>query len=160
MAQKNSFDAEIVRQLAQLLDETDLNEIEYEANDCRVRVVRHARTTEVVVPDAPVASPALVQPEATVTEFAPKAVALAPTDADHPGAIKSPMVGNAYMAPEPEAEPFVREGDTVEAGQTLLIIEAMKVMNPIKAPTGGKVIKILVKDGDPVEFDEVLLIVG
>lgn len=157
MAQKSSFDAEIVRQLAELLDETDLNEIEYEANDCRVRVVRHARTTEVIAP----AAPALVQsqPEATVTEFAPKAVASAPADADHPGAIKSPMVGNAYLAPESGADPFVREGDTVEAGQILLIIEAMKVMNPIKAPTGGKITKILLKDGDPVEFDEVLLII-
>ncbi len=158
MAQKYSFDAKIVRQLAQLLDETDLNEIEYEADGCRVRVVRHTRAAEVI---APVAPPSIVpiQPEATVTEFAPKAVTMVASDADHPGAIKSPMVGNVYMSPEPEADPFVREGDTVEAGQTLLIIEAMKVMNPIKAPTGGKISKILVKDGDPIEFDEVLLII-
>ena len=157
MAQKDTFDAKIVRQLAQLLDETDLNEIEYEANDFRVRVVRHTRTTQVLAP----AAPALVQTqsEATVTEFTPKTVSPAPVDADHPGAIKSPMVGNVYMSPEPDADPFVREGATVEAGQTLLIIEAMKVMNPIKAPEGGKVSKILVKDGDPVEFDEVLLII-
>ena len=79
---------------------------------------------------------------------------------EHPGAVKSPMVGNVYFSSEPGSPPFVQEGDVVEVGQTLLIIEAMKVMNPIKAPRAGKISKILVKDGNPVEFDEVLMIIG
>lgn len=161
MAQKSSFDAGIVRQLAQLLDETDLNEIEYEADDCRVRVVRHTRTTQIAPAVEPAAPPAPVQGqhEANVTEFTPKAVPSVQDVAEHPGAVKSPMVGNAYLSPEPNAEPFVREGDIVEAGQTLLIIEAMKVMNPIKAPENGKITKIMIKDGDPLEFGEVLLFI-
>ncbi len=160
MAEKVNFDADIVRQLAQLLDETDLNEIEYEGSNCRVRVVRHVRVSQVVAPviAEPVSS-VVPTPQNNVAEFTPHAVAAPESLADHPGAVKSPMVGNAYMAAEPDAAPFVREGDNVTEGQTLLIIEAMKVMNPINAPKSGKISKILVQDGSPIEFDEVLLII-
>ena len=151
MADKFSFDADLVRQLAELLNETDLNEIEYEVNDHRIRVVRHRQ--EVVV-----ASPSLVAPMAT-SASAPAAVASIDDFSKHPGALKSPMVGNAYTSSEPGAPNFVTEGGAVTEGQTVLIIEAMKVMNPIKAPKTGTVKKVFVQNAQPVEYDEVLMII-
>lgn len=152
MAEKFTFDADLVRQLAELLNETDLNEIEYEVNDHRIRVVRHRQ--EVVVP-----TPSLAAVTAAKSASAPEPVADVDGFSVHPGALKSPMVGNVYVSPEPEAPAFVSEGDTVTQGQTLFIIEAMKVMNPIKAPKSGKIKKIFVENAQPVEFDEVLLII-
>jgi acetyl-CoA carboxylase biotin carboxyl carrier protein len=139
-------DPELVRHLARLLAETGLSEIEYSIGACRIRVARGGE-------------PAAVPAQAPAR---PAAEAAAPTSetslADHPGAVKSPMVGTAYLAPQPGAPPFVRPGDTVAMGQPLLIIEAMKVMNQIRAPRAGRVDRILVRDGEPVEYGAVLLL--
>lgn len=154
MADKFTFDADLVRQLAELLNETDLNEIEYEINDHRIRVVRHRQ--EVVVSPGYTASPA-AGPSASAS--APVPLSVVEDISKHPGAIKSPMVGNVYSASDPNSPPFVKEGDSVKEGQTLFIIEAMKVMNPIKSPRSGTVKKILFQNGHPVEYDELLMII-
>ena len=145
-------DVKLVRQLAELLNDTGLTEIEVEENDRKIRVARTVQA--VAVSAAPVAAPA---PAAAAA--APAAPAPAAAPADHPGAVKSPMVGTAYLAPSPEAANFVNVGDTVKEGDTLLIIEAMKVMNPITAPRGGKVTQLLVANGQPVEVDQPLAII-
>ena len=142
------IDGDLVRKLADLLRETGLSEIEFAEGEKRIRVTRPTAAQTVAV-HAPVAAAA-----APVAAAAPAA-----KPANHPGAVTSPMVGTAYAAPEPGSAPFVRVGDTVKAGQTVLIIEAMKVMNPIKAPRGGTVVEILVSDSQPVEFGEVLMII-
>ena len=146
---KFELDTEFVRKLAQLLHETHLGEIELADGERRIRVARQAV----------VAAPAAVP----VAAAAPAAAGAAPAaDADlgkHPGAVKSPMVGTAYLAPEPGKPNFVAVGDKVTAGQTLLIIEAMKTFNPIKAPKAGTVMQILVANAHPVEFGEPLMIV-
>ena len=142
------IDGDLVRKLADLLRETGLSEIEFAEGEKRIRVTRPTAAQTVAV-HAPVA--------AAATPVAAAAPAAKP--ANHPGAVTSPMVGTAYAAPEPGSAPFVRVGDTVKAGQTVLIIEAMKVMNPIKAPRGGTVVEILVSDSQPVEFGEVLMII-
>lgn len=147
-------DSKTIKEIAELLNDTGLSEIEVETGDVRIRVARQATAVSTTVA-APVAAPAPVAD-------APKAEAPAPTAAnplDHPGAVKSPMVGTAYLAPEPGAAEFIKIGDQVSAGQTLLIIEAMKTMNPIAAPKAGKVVDIIVGNEQPVEFDEVLVIV-
>ncbi|ACI98357.1 acetyl-CoA carboxylase biotin carboxyl carrier protein [Rhodospirillum centenum] len=146
------LDSEFVRKLANLLEETGVTEIEYAEGDRRIRMTRQSLATQTVVQAAPVVAAAAPAPT-------PAAPAPAAPPAAHPGALKSPMVGTAYAAPEPGAAPFVRQGDTVKAGQTVLIIEAMKVMNPIKAPKAGTVTQILVEDAQPVEFGEVLLVI-
>lgn len=143
------IDGDLVRKLADLLRETGLSEIEFAEGEKRIRVTRPTAAQAVV--HAPVAA---VPAAAPVAAAAPAA-----RPANHPGAVTSPMVGTAYLSPEPGAAPFVRVGDTVKAGQTVLIIEAMKVMNPIKAPRGGTVAEILADDAQPVEFGEVLLII-
>jgi acetyl-CoA carboxylase biotin carboxyl carrier protein len=143
-------DVKLVRQLAELLDETKLSEIEVEDGGRKIRVAR--TMTAVAAPGQAFAAPAASAPAA-----APAAAAIAP--ADHPGTIKSPMVGTAYLAPSPEADPFVSVGSSVAEGDTLIIIEAMKVMNPIIAPRAGKVTQIFVSAGQPVEFDQPLVIV-
>jgi acetyl-CoA carboxylase biotin carboxyl carrier protein len=142
-------DVKLVRQLAELLDETKLSEIEVEDGGRKIRV---ARTMSAVGAPAQMAAPApvIVPPAA--------AVAVIPT-ADHPGTVKSPMVGTVYLSANPEAAPFAPVGATVSEGDTLLIIEAMKVMNPILAPRAGKVIQVIVDNGQPVEFDQPLVIV-
>lgn len=142
-------DAALVRQLAELLDDTQLTEIEVQDGERRIRV---ARSVTVAAAAAPVAMAAPSAPAATVAEAAPAA----PT---HANAIKSPMVGTAYLAPEPGASDFISVGSTVKAGDTLLIVEAMKVMNPITAPAAGKVTAILVGNGQPVEYDQPLVVV-
>jgi acetyl-CoA carboxylase biotin carboxyl carrier protein len=147
-----NFDAEAIRALADILVETGLTEIEISEKDSRVRVVRApapvAATPMVTVPmPAPVAAAPAAAPEPLM---APK---------DHPGAVLSPMVGVAYLAPEPGASPFVALGQTVTAGQTLLLIEAMKTFNQIKAPVGGRVTQILVQPGSPVEYGEPLMVI-
>jgi acetyl-CoA carboxylase biotin carboxyl carrier protein len=141
-------DVKLVRQLAELLDETKLSEIEVEDGGRKIRVAR--TMTAVAAPAQAFAAPAAPAPAAAPAAIAP---------ADHPGTIKSPMVGTAYLAPSPEADPFVSIGVSVAEGDTLIIIEAMKVMNPILAPRAGKVTQILVSAGQPVEFDQPLVTV-
>ena len=141
----------LVRALADILDDADLAELEYETDDVAIRLSRVAGATPVATV-APVAVPA------------PAALSAAPvvSAADlsgHPGAITSPMVGTAYISPEPGAPAFVEEGSVIKKGQTLLIVEAMKVMNPITAPMDGIVSKILVKNAQPIEFGEVLVVI-
>ncbi|MEE8372092.1 MAG: acetyl-CoA carboxylase biotin carboxyl carrier protein [Sphingomonadales bacterium] len=142
---------ELIRELAALLDETGLGEIEVEDEDLRVRVAA----------SLPFAGEALVPSQVSAPGRAAEALEpAAPAEpVIHPGTVKSPMVGTAYLAPEPGADPFVKVGDTVSEGQDLMIIEAMKVLNPISAPKAGKVLEILVTDGQPVEFDEALIII-
>ncbi|MGC2855835.1 acetyl-CoA carboxylase biotin carboxyl carrier protein [Novispirillum sp. DQ9] len=145
---KTSIDADAIRQLASLLDETGLNEIEYDTGSFRVRLSRGAA----VVHAAP--APAAAAPAAGV------AAAVAPAaSGDHPGAVKAPMVGVTYLSPEPGAAPFVQTGQTVSEGQTLMLIEAMKTFNPVRAPRSGKLTAMLVTDGQPVEFGEPLAII-
>jgi acetyl-CoA carboxylase biotin carboxyl carrier protein len=144
---KFDVDESLVRKLAGLLEQTGLTEIEFEAGEQRIRVTRGS-----TVVHAPVAAPAA----------APAAPAPAPAASDGPpaGAVTSPMVGTAYAAATPGSDAFVKVGDRVQKGQTLLIIEAMKVMNPIPAPHAGTVKEILFGDGRPVEYGDVLMVVA
>jgi acetyl-CoA carboxylase biotin carboxyl carrier protein len=147
---KTPFDSELVRSLALLLDETNLSEIEYEVQGTRVRVVR-----QITVSPAPASLPA-------APVAAPPATSLAPIAADpakHPGALKSPMVGVAYLSQEPGLPPFVKIGDSISEGQTLLLIEAMKTYNPIRAGKSGKLTALFVEDSQPVEYGETLAII-
>jgi acetyl-CoA carboxylase biotin carboxyl carrier protein len=152
------FDPDTVRQLATILSETGLTEIEVEGKEGRIRVVRAHPPAQQMVQAAmvPHSAPAaaLSAPAAT-----PVAVAPAPDDSLNPGAVLSPMVGIAYLASEPGAAPFVTPGQTVTAGQTLLLIEAMKTFNQIKAPKAGTVARILVVAGAPVEYGQPLLVI-
>jgi len=145
---KDKIDRDMIRALAELLDETRLTEIEIEHQGLRVRV---ARQPSPVAPAMHYGAPAAALPAAAPNPGESAAV--------HPDAVTSPMVGTVYLAPEPGATPFVAIGDSVIAGQTLFIIEAMKTMNPIAASRPGKIAKILVKDGQPVEFGEPLAII-
>lgn len=149
---KFEMDTDFVRKLAAILEETNLGEIELADGERRIRVAR----PKITMAAAPVAMPAAAAP---ATGAAPGAAAPASDDAKHPGAVKSPMVGTAYLAPEPGKPNFVSAGDKVTAGQTLLIIEAMKTFNPIKAPKAGTVVRVLVENAQPVEFGEPLMIV-
>jgi acetyl-CoA carboxylase biotin carboxyl carrier protein len=147
-------DIEIVRQLAAVLDETQLTEIEVEDGERRIRVARKA-AQQVVQAAAPVAA-AAPAPAPAAAPAAAEAPAAAPASLN---AVKSPMVGTAYLAANPEAKPFVSVGQKVAAGDTLLIIEAMKTMNQISAPAAGTVTAILVSNGQPVEYDQPLVVV-
>ncbi len=140
-------DLAAIRALADVLEQTGLTEIEIERGPVRLRVARGG--TVVAAPAAPVAAPAAE----------PAASAAAPSVENHPGAVTAPMVGTAYMSPSPGADPFISEGSTVSAGQTILIIEAMKTLNEIKAPKAGTVKQILAKDAEPVEFGEPLVVI-
>ncbi|MBC2664941.1 acetyl-CoA carboxylase biotin carboxyl carrier protein [Novosphingobium flavum] len=147
-----NIDSKLVRELAKLLADTGLSEIEVEDGDRKIRVARQISA----VAAAPVAvaapAPAAAPVAAPAAEAAPKA---APIDA-----VKSPMVGTVYLSAEPGAAEFVSIGKTVKAGETLLIVEAMKVMNPITAPKAGTIQQILVENGQPVEFDQPLVVIG
>ncbi|MCF8480274.1 MAG: acetyl-CoA carboxylase biotin carboxyl carrier protein [Rhodospirillum sp.] len=145
---KTTIDSEAIRALAELLHDTGLNEIEYESGSMRVRVAKAAT----VVAAAPLAAPA---PHAAPATAAP--VAMDP--ADHPGAVKAPMVGVVYHSNEPGAAAFIKVGDKVTEGQTLVLIEAMKTFNPVRAPRGGTISAILVDDATPVEYGEPLVII-
>ncbi|MEO3434432.1 acetyl-CoA carboxylase biotin carboxyl carrier protein [Inquilinus sp. CAU 1745] len=136
------IDGDFIRKLADLLQETGLSEIEFQEGDKRLRI---SRPTVAQAFAAAAPAPAPAQPAA---EAGPPA-----------NALTSPMVGTAYLAPEPSAPPFVKVGDAVKEGQTVLIVEAMKVMNPIRAPRAGIVSQVLVTDGQPVEFGEPLLVI-
>ena len=149
-----TFDPRAIRALADILVETGLTEIEISEKDSRLRVVRApapvaaplaAPVTTVAVPAAPVAAAAPVVVPAAVK--------------DHPGAVTSPMVGVAYLSPEPSAAPFVTLGSSVTAGQVVLLIEAMKTFNQIKAPIAGRVAQICIQPGSPVEYGEVLMVI-
>lgn len=145
---QTKIESKLVRSLIALLDEGNLTEIEYEVGDVHVRLARNTITS----PMAPVVT---AIPAAPVVP-----VAVSNDPADDPGALKSPMVGVVYLSPEPDRPRFVNVGDTVAEGQTVLLIEAMKTFNPIHATRSGKILSILVEDGQPVEFGEPLLIVG
>lgn len=144
MPAKLNVDTALIEQLADLLQRTGLTEIEVAQGEARIRVARGMQpvTAQLAMPAS---EPAPAPGTAPERELA--------------GALRAPMVGTAYLAPEPGAKPFVALGDVVKEGQTLLIIEAMKVMNPIRAPRGGRVTQLLVNDGDPVEFGELLLVI-
>jgi acetyl-CoA carboxylase biotin carboxyl carrier protein len=145
---KASDDGALIRELALLLDETNLTEIEIERAGLRVRVARNISVAASVPTYQPAAAIAAVVAAAPVTDVA-----------KHPGVVPSPMVGTVYWASEPGAKPFVEVGSRVIAGQTLVIIEAMKTMNQIPAPRAGTVTQILVEDGTPVEYGEPLVII-
>ena len=148
-------DVDLVRQLADMLDATNLTEIEVEHGDRRIRVARKAAAVAAPVHYAspPAASAPLAAAMTPVTEPAASAPATAAN------AVKSPMVGTAYLSAEPGADPFAAVGKKVAAGDTLLIVEAMKVMNPILAPAAGTITAVLVENGQPVEFDQPLVVV-
>ena len=145
----------LVKALADILDNAGLAELEYETDDVAIRLSRVSGAAPVAAV-APVAAPA---PAALPAAPAAPAADSAADLSAHPGAVTSPMVGTAYISPEPGAAAFVEEGSAVKKGQTLLIVEAMKVMNPITAPTDGTVSKILVKNAQPIEFGEVLVVI-
>ncbi len=149
-----NVDMDLVRELAELLAASGLTEIEVEDDDRKIRVARTISAAPVAAAPQLAAAPAAAPPSQ-----APGSDAPAPA-ADHANAMKSPMVGTVYMAPEPGAADFIKLGDTVEAGDTLLIIEAMKVMNPIAADASGTVKAILVENAQPVEFDQPLVVIG
>ncbi len=154
MTKDLQFDPATIRELAQILRESDLTEIELVDNDMRVKLVRQVTVAAMAMPMASAPAPSA----APLAAAAPAAPA-AEIDADHPGAVNSPMVGVAYLSAEPTAAPFVTLGSKVTQGQTLLLIEAMKTYNQIKAPRAGTVTRILVESGTPVEFGEPLMIV-
>jgi acetyl-CoA carboxylase biotin carboxyl carrier protein len=149
MSKTPAIDHDVIRDLAKLLDETGLTEIEFERDGVSVRVARHS------------GAPATRMRSADVSHSAAPAVApvAAMDPAQHPGVVTSPMVGTAYLGPAPGARPFVDVGSQVKAGEPLIIIEAMKTMNQIPAPRSGTVIQILVEDGRPVEYGEPLMII-
>ena len=149
-----AIDAELLRTLATLISDTDLAEMEIEKGDLRIKLVRHNALVPAPVPQ--VASP-------VVLAAAPVSPAVAPAPevpaADHPGTVKSPMVGTVYRRASPEAKPFVEVGGTVKAGDKILLVEAMKTFNEIVAPRSGTVSAVLVDDGQPVEYGQPLLVI-
>ena len=148
-SQPMRVDGALLRELAKMLSTNDLTEIQVEDGDRKIKVRREGATVMAYAPaPAPVAAAA---PAAAVTAEAVPAAAV--------DAVKSPMVGTAFLSPEPGAKPFIAPGQSVKAGDTLLIIEAMKVMNPITAPKAGKVAQILIGDAQPVEFDQPLVVI-
>lgn len=149
------IDTKAIKQLAKLLDETGLNEIEVAEGDQMIRVNKGMMMSGSAVTQA--AAPAMPS-DPTVPQAANTAAPSADIS-NHPGAVASPMVGTAYAAPEPDAPNFVSKGANVNEGDTLLIIEAMKVMNPIKAPKSGTVTQVLFENGQPVEFGDVLVVI-
>jgi acetyl-CoA carboxylase biotin carboxyl carrier protein len=147
---KFDLDSTLVKKLAKLLEETGLSEIEYSEGDKRIRCV--ADRGPVMAHSIPVGSQIAAAPAAAPVDVKPALPAGRP--------VPSPMVGTVYLAPEPNKPPFFKKGDKVKEGDTLLIIEAMKVMNPIKAPIGGTIVEILVSDAKPVEFGETLIVIA
>jgi acetyl-CoA carboxylase biotin carboxyl carrier protein len=146
-AKAPEVDHDVIRELAKLLDETGLTEIEYERDGISIRVARHGT------------APAVRGRSTEAPLCAPSAAAPASDPMQHPGLVASPMVGTAYLGPAPGARPFVEVGSAVKAGETLIIIEAMKTMNQIPAPRSGTVLQILIEDGQPVEYGEPLLVI-
>jgi acetyl-CoA carboxylase biotin carboxyl carrier protein len=166
MTSSSSFDDKIVRKLAKILNETHLSEIEYEIGEIRVKVVRQLPASIINAGVLPNVIPHTSLPASTpVSSSLSSEVIGSPNNqktvdwAQHPGVIKAPMVGTAYSSANPAAQPFIQVGSEVKKGQTLLIIEAMKVMNQIRSPKDGKVVEVLFHDGEPVEYDHPLLII-
>jgi acetyl-CoA carboxylase biotin carboxyl carrier protein len=155
-APADPIDARLVRKLAGILTDTGLSEIEVEHGGLRIRVARTLSAAVQVAAPAPVA---MAPPAAAPAPAATAAPAEAAAPARRGEVVKSPMVGTVYLQPQPDADAFVKVGDTVQAGQTLMIVEAMKTMNPIPAPKGGRVTEILVEDAQPVEFGEPLVVI-
>ncbi|HPF78029.1 MAG TPA: acetyl-CoA carboxylase biotin carboxyl carrier protein [Alphaproteobacteria bacterium] len=150
------IDSKAIKQLAQILEETGLNEIEVAEGEQMIRVNKGMVMAGGAVMHS--AAPVAMSSDPTVPQAANTQMPDAITG-DHPGAVTSPMVGTAYSAPEPSAPPYAKKGDSVNAGDTLLIIEAMKVMNPIKAHKSGTVTQILFENGQPVEYGDVLMVI-
>ena len=144
-----SAETKLVEGLTAILDASNLTELEFETEEISIRLSRGSTAVAPAMMAAPAAMPA-----------GPAAASDADTDiASHPGALKSPMVGTVYLAPEPDAPLFAKEGEQVKKGQTLFIVEAMKVMNPITAPADGKLTRVLVDNAQPIEFDQPLAII-
>jgi len=159
MTQKGgSFDKDLIRELSALLEETGLTEIEVEHEGRRIRVARGVNLTTTLTTDLPQA-----EPHESAHPASPRTAKRTSSQTEefivHPGTVTSPMVGTAYRAPEPGAPPFVEIGSKIDAGQTILIVEAMKTMNQIPSPRAGTVIAILVEDGQPVEYGEPLVVI-
>lgn len=157
MARISPIDPDLVRELAELIAQTDLTEIEVAKGDLRIRVARNVTAT-VVAPAAPAPAAAVMPSSPSVAPAqvqAPTPVSLA----DNPGTLTSPMVGTAYRRPSPDAKPFIDVGSKVQAGDKLLLVEAMKTFNDIVAPRSGTVTAVLVEDGQPVEYGEPLLVI-
>ncbi len=158
---RGTSETKLVRELAEILKDTDLSEIEIEKGSLRIKVARNlstmvsASTTQAAPITQQVAAPApaMAAPQAAAPSAPSKA-------SDHPGTVKSPMVGTAYIRPSPDAAPFFKVGDSVKKGDTILLVEAMKTFNAITADKSGKLVEILVEDAQPVEFGEPLFIVG
>jgi acetyl-CoA carboxylase biotin carboxyl carrier protein len=148
---KPKVDTALIETLAELLQRTGLTEIELAEGDSRIRVARQ--------PQSVVASVPAVVPASAPSGPAASGESAAAAAEEHPGAVRAPMVGTVYLTPEPGAPPFITVGAEVREGQTLLIIEAMKVMNPLRAARSGRIAKLLVANGDPVEYGELLLII-
>ena len=156
------LDTKIISKLAEILDNSSLTELEYEDESCRISLSRNPRPAP--VPPMPMPMPALAPVAAPTAPAAPAAApqAAAPAEVDyskHPGSVKSPMVGVVYLSSDPNSPNYVKVGDTVAEGDTVCLIEAMKTYNPVKAHKGGKVSKILVESGDPVEYGEPLVVI-
>lgn len=158
---QSGFDTKLVKDLARILRDTDLSEIEVENEGVRVRVARQANIApQMVQAQVPMAqAPMATAPAAANSASAAPATAPAADPAKHPGAVPSPMVGTVYTQPEPGASAFIKVGDTVKEGQQLFIIEAMKTMNPVPSPRSGTVTAILVHDAQPVEYGEALCVI-
>ena len=153
-------DTDLIRELAELLSQNDLSEIEVEDGDRKIKVKRGSTQAAATITPAQIAAFGMLRdgsasvPQASASPTGAPAELSAPVDA-----IKSPMVGTAYLSPEPGAKPFIAVGAPIKQGDTLLIIEAMKVMNPITAPKSGKIAQILIGDAQPVEFDQPLVVI-
>ena len=157
MTSETPFSTKILEELARILNAMDLHEIEYNKGDVKLRVVKHTQPTTNTITHA---APTPMVPPAALVQNTPTAVppSTAPQDTEASGTIiTAPMIGTAYLAPEPQAPPFVKKGDAVEKGQTLLVVETMKVMNPIRSPEDGIIEEVLVNNAQPVEFGEPLV---
>jgi acetyl-CoA carboxylase biotin carboxyl carrier protein len=148
------FDVSIVAALAEIAARHDLSEVEVDHDGLKIRVARERHAAPVVHAVVPTAAPV-----AAVAAAPAAAPAAPPSPAGHPGAVKSPMVGTAYLRPSPESRPFVELGATVKAGDKLMLVEAMKTFNEIVAPRAGRIVEILVQDGSPVEYDQPLMVI-
>ena len=157
------LDNKIIIKLAEILDNSSLTELEYEDESCRISLSRHPHPAPVPPMPMPVPAPMpapLAAPASAAPAVAPAPAASAETDySKHPGSVKSPMVGVVYLSSDPNSPNYVKVGDTVAEGDTVCLIEAMKTYNPVKAHKGGKVSKILVESGDPVEYGEPLVVI-
>jgi acetyl-CoA carboxylase biotin carboxyl carrier protein len=157
---ETSFDRGLVRELADILNDTDLTEIEVEQGELRIRVSRKKEAPAMLAPAAyqvapPAAAPVAAGPAPVSAPAAPPA-----SSGPEPGSVPSPMVGTVYLSPSPDAKPFIEIGQTVAEGETLLIIEAMKTMNQIPAPRAGRIVRICVNNAQPVEYGEALVVIG